>query len=586
MGATTLLHEAYLSLAAGRGAAFPDRLRFLKYASRAMRGLIIDYVRARRARKRGGDITFTDARRSKGRGAGRRNGLERLGQALDELATIDAALAELVDLKFFCGFSFVEIAELRGVSERTVQRDWAKARVLLHERPGRNRRKAPEAPEVRAARHGLSGFTAEFDRSKEMFRFDKGSVARGQSAARSRAGSGQRGARPRCWPKSPRIGPELAPVLARLLEDHDRLLGSDFLESGSADARRSVGCRRLLARRRPVHARRPSRHGRHGQRVAARAQRRPLRRSVAVKLLNLALLDREGDERFRREGTLLARLTHPHIARLLDAGVTVTGQPYLVLEYVEGIRDRPRSPTRSAVLARRLELFLQIAEAVAHAHANLIVHRDLKPSNILVAPTVRSKLLDFGIGKLLADGSRPATLDGDPGGRDGAHTRIRRTRTGARRDHHDRDRRLRLGVLLYVLLTGRHPTGAALPHVSRAPARRFSSTRRCAPAMRCSAGGRRRCRARRGARQSTPDRLRRLYRGDIDNVLAKALEKTPDQRYASVTALADDIRRFLHHEPLSVHGKSWTYRAAKFVRRHRWPVAAAVVAFATLAPVS
>ena len=133
MGATTLLHEAYLSLAAGRGAEFPDRFRFLKYASRAMRGLIIDYVRARRARKRGGDITFTSLDEAKAQqDSGAQTGLERIGQALDELATIDASLAELVDLKFFCGFSFVEIAELRGVSERTVQRDWAKARLLLH----------------------------------------------------------------------------------------------------------------------------------------------------------------------------------------------------------------------------------------------------------------------------------------------------------------------------------------------------------------------------------------------------------------------------------------------------------------------
>jgi RNA polymerase sigma factor (TIGR02999 family) len=135
MGATTLLHEAYLNLAAG-GAAFPGRLRFLKYASRAMRGLIIDYVRSRRAQKRGGEITFTRLDDVTMTTSADSTSLERLGQALDELATIDAALAELVDLKFFCGFSFVEIAELRGVSERTVQRDWAKARLLLHDALG------------------------------------------------------------------------------------------------------------------------------------------------------------------------------------------------------------------------------------------------------------------------------------------------------------------------------------------------------------------------------------------------------------------------------------------------------------------
>ena len=130
LGATTLLHEAYLDLNSRSRLVFPDRHRFLKYASRAMRSLITDYVRAKRAEKRGGEITFLslpdEAAGPKGAS------LDELGDALDELAAIDAPLAELVDLKFFCGFSFSEIATMRGVSERTVQRDWAKARVLLH----------------------------------------------------------------------------------------------------------------------------------------------------------------------------------------------------------------------------------------------------------------------------------------------------------------------------------------------------------------------------------------------------------------------------------------------------------------------
>ena len=132
MGTTTLLHEAYLDLRGRSTVAFPDRLRFLKYASRAMRHLIIDYVRTRRAQKRGGEITFiagaADEVQSPGGGS-----LEILGDALDELARLDASLAELVDLKFFCGLSFSDIAAMRGVSERTVQRDWAKARLLLHD---------------------------------------------------------------------------------------------------------------------------------------------------------------------------------------------------------------------------------------------------------------------------------------------------------------------------------------------------------------------------------------------------------------------------------------------------------------------
>ena len=133
LGATTLLHEAYLGISQRNALAFPDRNHFLSYASRAMRGLIIDYVRNQGAQKRGGDFTFTSLDEAEGAAAIESNELARLGQALDQLEALDPLLAELVDLKFFCGFSFDELAALRGVSERTVQRDWAKARVLLHQ---------------------------------------------------------------------------------------------------------------------------------------------------------------------------------------------------------------------------------------------------------------------------------------------------------------------------------------------------------------------------------------------------------------------------------------------------------------------
>ncbi len=129
---TTLLHEVYLEIASREALAFPDRNRFHGYASRAMRGLIIDYIRSRTAQKRGADLTFTtldDAVVSSSPTAD----IEQLGAALDELSALDPSLAELVDLKFFCGFSHAEIAALRRVSERTVRRDWAKARVLLHQ---------------------------------------------------------------------------------------------------------------------------------------------------------------------------------------------------------------------------------------------------------------------------------------------------------------------------------------------------------------------------------------------------------------------------------------------------------------------
>ncbi len=131
LGATTLLHEAYLDLSR-RGIVFPDRARFFAYAARAMRGLIIDYVRERRALKRGGAFQLTTLDTAKADGAQADDELAALGEALDALAQADAPLAELVELKFFGGLNFAEIAALRGVSERTVQRDWAKARLILH----------------------------------------------------------------------------------------------------------------------------------------------------------------------------------------------------------------------------------------------------------------------------------------------------------------------------------------------------------------------------------------------------------------------------------------------------------------------
>lgn len=132
MGTTTLLHEAYLGMSARSGTVFPDRGRFMGYAARAMRGLIIDHARQRNALKRGGGLEIASLDESLGVATGDSGQLARLGDAIDALSSVDAPLAQLVDLKFFCGFSFVEIAEMRGVSERTVQRQWEQARIYLH----------------------------------------------------------------------------------------------------------------------------------------------------------------------------------------------------------------------------------------------------------------------------------------------------------------------------------------------------------------------------------------------------------------------------------------------------------------------
>ena len=131
LGATTLLHEAYLDISGRNRAAFPDRHRFMAYASRVMRGLIIDYARSRHALKRGGQFEITSMNTDVAEAVADGEELSRIGDAVDALAGVDARLAQVVDLKFFCGFSFGEIAAMQGISERTVQRDWEKARIYL-----------------------------------------------------------------------------------------------------------------------------------------------------------------------------------------------------------------------------------------------------------------------------------------------------------------------------------------------------------------------------------------------------------------------------------------------------------------------
>ena len=155
---------------------------------------------------------------------------------------------------------------------------------------------------------------------------------------------------------------------------------------------------------------------------------------VAVKLLNLALLGPGGIERFRREGSALGRLTHPNIARLIDAGVTQAGQPYLVLDYIDGETINHWCESRSLDVRSRVRLFLDVLAALAHAHSKLILHRDLKPSNILVTPEGQVKLVDFGIAKLLDDGARGRS-DGRPHAACGArfHPRVRGSRTASGR---------------------------------------------------------------------------------------------------------------------------------------------------------
>jgi eukaryotic-like serine/threonine-protein kinase len=307
--------------------------------------------------------------------------------------------------------------------------------------------------------------------------------------------------------------------------------------------------------------------------------------SAAVKFLNLALVARGGAERFQREGNFLARLSHPHIARLIDAGVVDGGQPYLVLEYVEGEQIDRWCDAQKLSVEARVRLFLDVLAAVAHAHNNLILHRDLKPSNILVTRDGDVKLLDFGIAKMLGDELTPAgatALTAEAG-------RVFTPDHAAPEQVQGQDVTTAtdvyaLGVLLYILLSGQHPTSVK----TNTPLERLQAVITAEPARLSDAVVRNTASSNSGAssvtdtRAATPQKLARAVRGDLDNIVAKALKKNPLERYATAGAFADDLRHYLNHEPVGARADLVSYRVGKFVRRHRLSVGAAGVTLLAL----
>jgi tetratricopeptide (TPR) repeat protein len=282
---------------------------------------------------------------------------------------------------------------------------------------------------------------------------------------------------------------------------------------------------------------------------------------AAVKLLNTSMAGPGGQSRFIREGTILARLTHPSIARLLDAGLLAAdGHPYLVLEFVEGDDITTFCDKNQLDVERRVRLFLDVLDAVAHAHANLVVHRDIKPSNVLVTPEGHVKLLDFGVAKLLENtrGRADVTAPRERSGltpRYAAPEQIDDEPVTTATDVYA------LGVLLYELVAHRHPVGAA----DIAAGDLLKSIMVDDPPKPSEVG---------------PVDWRREIAGDLDTIVMKALKKQPAERYQSGEAMADDLRRFLHHEPIGAHPDSVGYRTAKFVRRHRGALTTAAVVLA------
>ncbi len=303
------------------------------------------------------------------------------------------------------------------------------------------------------------------------------------------------------------------------------------------------------------------------------------KREVALKLPTLTRVRRDLEQRFARERDILAGLEHPHIARLYDAGIDPGGLPYLSMEFVQGEQLTDWCDAQRLDLRRRLQLFLQVLEAVQYAHDRHVIHRDLKPSNILVTHEGQARLLDFGVATLLDSGSgesqlplttlyghaltpmysSPELVSGDP--------------VDAKSDIYS------LGVVLFELLTGGRPyklnTGASRAMLEQAIATaevRKPSTQVVQDA--CT------------ARATTHEQLVRKLRGDLDLIVLKALAKDPEARYASAAVLADDVRRHLDGKPVMAQPPRPVYRLMKFVRRNRtqvWFSAAATVLVLTVA---
>jgi eukaryotic-like serine/threonine-protein kinase len=279
-----------------------------------------------------------------------------------------------------------------------------------------------------------------------------------------------------------------------------------------------------------------------------------LHKRVAIKMIPLSFADPEAVRRFQQERQILARLEHPHIARMLDAGRAPDGLPYLVMEYVDGMPIDRYAARHNLTVAARVQLFCGICSAVSYAHANLIVHRDLKPGNILVNADGAPKLLDFGIAKLIGEAADPQAASTGimtPGYASPEQAAGLPITTAS--DVYS------LGVVLYELLTG------GKPHPPNDPVRPSASLRQL-PAPPPGA---------------PPDALRHVH-ADLDQVVLKALRADPLRRYASAAEFAEDVRRAVAGYPVAAHPDSLSYRLARFVSRRRVEVAVAAVALLVL----
>ncbi len=319
-------------------------------------------------------------------------------------------------------------------------------------------------------------------------------------------------------------------------------------------------------------------HGGMGAVFLAERADSVFQQQVAFKMLRTGFLIDDQILRFKSERRILASLNHNNIARLYDGGISDDGQPWFVMEYVKGQPIDEYCNSHNLSLGKRLELFLEVCDAVQYAHSNLIAHRDLKPGNIFVTEEGKVKLLDFGIAKMLEPEDRkkdelPPTLTGmlpfTPAYASPEQVRKQTITTSS--DIYQ------LGVILYELLTGLRPydlKGKTPGDVERTicetePKRPSVAVAKNTKEQKPPVTG--------SGKEEGIVHFHKKLRGDLDTIVMKCLNKEPQRRYQSTGELADDIRAYLAGKPVSAHPDSWIYRSGKFIRRYKWGVAAAVI---------
>ena len=315
------------------------------------------------------------------------------------------------------------------------------------------------------------------------------------------------------------------------------------------------------------------------------------RKQVAIKLINRGMDTDLILRRFMMERQILANLEHPNIARLLEGGSTADGLPYFVMEYIEGQPITEYCDARQFMNAKRLELFREVCAALQYAHQNLVVHRDIKPSNILVTAEGVPKLLDFGIAKLLSPGWASETGEATASmvrlmtPEYASPEQLRGLSITTASDVYS------LGVILYELLSGHHPYRL----LSRQPEEVAEFVLREEPEKPSTAASRQKAEGKDATNygQRTTDdeqktnpkseiRNPKFLRGDLDNIVLKALRKEPQRRYASVQEFSEDIRRHLEGRPVTASPDTFGYRAGKFIKRNKAAALAAAVVVITL----